>query len=207
MDGPSVNSSDPTTIWSWYSTKVDIPVRLDFNAYPVIILGREALPWPSFGCRAPDGGIHQSASIGAINVNIAAAPSDADEYTWTYPLGVTLIAQSWLDPIRDLLDPDRTFLGLVAVGGKVLENWSTIHEVRPPILKAEEEGRGNFCPRCGFTATTVYRRPYFTDPETRGRPLIMHSSGLMIREDIVQSRKLRTPRGSHPPGRVRWREA
>lgn len=61
------------------------------------------------------------------------------------------------------------------------------------------------CPKCGYSFSVIYRRPYFTDPSVRRRPLIMHTNGLFIREDLVRSLNLRTPSGSHPPGRVRLR--
>jgi hypothetical protein len=176
-------------------------VRLDPDAYPGTRSGGRTIPLPAWICRAPDGGLHPNAGLHRIDVDVAAPPNSQDEINWICDYGVDLIAHSWLEEIRDLIDGERIGLGTLRWKGEVLGGWSTIHERRPPALLATE-GRSKTCPLCGNTYTVLHGREFFSEPEAIGRALIVNRNGLFIREDIARSRNLRTPRGAFEPPTV-----
>lgn len=189
--------------WLWYATETADCVPLDQNAYPTTIFDRQSIPLPNWVCKAPDGGVHVDAGLSQIDIDLAQPPTHADELSWTCNYQVDLVAHSWLDEIRDLIDEERIGLGVLRHAGEVIAGWSTIHERHPPALLATE-GHTKSCPYCGNSYTVLHGREYFSDPAVIGRPLIVNNNGLFIREDIVRSRKLRTPRGAFEPGLVRY---
>jgi hypothetical protein len=197
-------SADPSMrSWLWYSTRTPRCIQLDRRAYGEMPHDGRIVPWAEWVCRAPDGGIHVNAGLRQIDVEVSEPPSARDEVSWTYNYIIRLLAHSWLDEIRDLIDESRMGLGVLRVSGEVVPGWSTIRERRAPAMRATE-GRTKTCPVCGDNYTLIHGREYFADPEVIGRPLIVNGSGLFVREDIARSRRLRTPRGSYEPGVVKF---
>ncbi|THD83269.1 MAG: hypothetical protein E7812_00300 [Phenylobacterium sp.] len=156
---------------------------------------------PEWVCRAPDGGLHPNADLRRIDIEVAAPPNTRDEINWTCDYGVRVLAHSWLDEIRDLVDEERIGLGLLRWKGEVLDGWSTLHERHPPTLHATE-GHSKTCPLCGHTYTVLHGREFFSEPEALGRALIANRNGLFIRQEIARSRNLRTPGGAFEPPTV-----
>lgn len=196
--------ADPLTQrWLWYDTETDDCVSLDRSAYAETIFDGSVVPLPEWVCTTPDGGLHIDAGLLGFDVAVAEAPSGRDEISWTCDYVVRLVAHSWLDQVRDLIDETRIGLGTLRLDGAVISGWSTIHERRPPALLATE-GHAKTCPLCGGSYTVLHGREYFSDPAVIGRPLIVNSNGLFVREDIAKSRGLRTPRGAFEPGIVEF---
>lgn len=185
--------------WLWYDIETADCVSLDRRSYAETVFDGRTVPLPEWVCGAPDGGLHKNAGLLGLDVDVAGPPSAHDEVSWTCDYVVRLIAHSWLDEIRDLIDRDRIGLGALRRNGEVIPGWSTIHERRPPILLATE-GHVKTCPLCGDSYTVLHGREYFSDPAVIGRPLIVNSNGLFVREDIARSRNLRTPQGAFEPG-------
>jgi len=134
-------------------------------------------------------------------VDVAEPPNSRDELTWTCDYIVKLVAHSWLSEVSDLIDRSRIGLGALRLDGAVIPGWSTIHERRPPILLATE-GHTKTCPLCGDSYTVLHGREFFADESVIGRPFIVNSNGVFVREDIARGRNLRTPRGAFEPGIV-----
>lgn len=178
-------------------------MRLDARAYATTTFDGKTVPLPDWVCRAPDGGLHKNAGLLALDVEVAEPPNPRDEINWTCSYVVRLIAHSWLDEVRDLIDEDRIGLGVLRCDGDTVEGWSTIHERRPPALLATE-GHAKLCPLCGHSYTVLHGREYFSDPAVIDRPLIVNSNGLFIREDIAKLRNLRTPHGAFEPGLIEF---
>jgi hypothetical protein len=176
---------------------------LDRRAYAEAIFDGDIVPLPEWVCRSPDGGLHIDAGLLGLDVDIAEPPSHHDEISWTCDYAVRLIAHSWLDEVRDLIDAERIGLGTLRRNGDPIPGWSTVHERRPPALLATE-GHTKACPLCGSSYTVLHGREYFSDPAVIGRPFIINSNGLFVREDIARSRRLRTPRGAFEPGLVEF---
>ena len=193
----------PIQRWLWYDTETADCVSLDRSSYVETLFDGRRVPLPEWVCTAPDGGLHKNADLLALDVDIAEAPNTCDELNWTCEYVVKLVAHSWLDEIRDLIDEERIGLGVLRQNGEVVSGWSTIHERRPPVLLATE-GHVKTCPICGHSYTVLHGREYFSDPEVIGRPLIVNSNGLFVREDIARSRNLRTPRGAFEPGVIEF---
>lgn len=158
---------------------------------------------PEWVCSGPDGGLHEDASFRQIDVEVARPPTCQDEISWVCDYALTLVAHSWLGEIRDLIDPRRIHLGLVRQNGEIVEGWSTIHEYRPPTLMATK-GSTKTCPTCGYAYTVLHGREFFSDEAVLGRPMIVNSNGIFIREDLARARNLRTPRGAFEPGLVEF---
>lgn len=197
-------SADPSTQrWLWYDPETAACVRLDRRAYAETTFDGSAVPSPDWVCRSPDGGLHIDAGRLAIDVDLAEPPNAEDEFNWTCEYVVRLVAHSWLDEIRDLIDEERIGLGALWRKGKAIPGWSTINERQPPALLATE-GHVKTCPLCGGSYTVLHGREYFSDPAVIGRPLIVNRNGLFVREDIARSRGLRTPRGAFEPGLVEF---
>jgi hypothetical protein len=188
----------PVERWLWYASRTPRCVSLDNKAYPSTIYDGEPVPWPDWACRSPDGGIHPNNRRGRIDIEIAGAPEPRDELSWTCNFAILLIERRWLGEIRDLIDESRTFLGEVRRAGKLLPEWSTLHEADAPPLMASE-GRAKTCPNCGAFYTTLHGRLYFSDWGAAGRPLIVNGDGIFVREDLAISRNLRTPAGAYKP--------
>jgi len=151
----------------------------------------------------PDGGLHIDARLLGLDIDVAAPPSPADEVSWTCDCVVRLIAHSWLDEVRDLIDEKRIGLGALRLDGQAIPGWSTIHERQAPVLHSTE-GYAKTCSVCGDSYTVLHGREYFSDPAVIGRPFIANSNGLFVREDIAKSRGLRTPRGAFDPWIVQF---
>lgn len=195
---------DPkTNRWLWYATETSDCVPLDPRAYPAMPFRGEMVPRPEWVCGWPDGGRHEDARFRQIDIEVACSPSDRDEVSWVCDYGLTLVAHSWLSEIQDLIDPRRIDLGLVRQNGEIVDGWSTIHEYRPPTLLATE-GSTKTCPTCGCAYTVLHGREFFSDETVLGRPLILNSNGIFIREDLARARNLRTPRGAFEPGLVEF---
>ena len=200
-------STDPLSKhWLWYATETDDCVPLDSPAYPTTVFDGRTVPFPEWACRSPDGGIHIDARRLAIDLDVAEPPGGHDEISWTCEYGVHLVAHSWLNEIRDLIDMTCIGLGVIRRNGLVVDGWSTVHERQPPSLLATE-GHGKVCPTCGHSYTVLHGREYFADPAVIKRPFIENSNGLFVRGDIVQARALRTPRGAFEPGQVEFEPA
>jgi hypothetical protein len=145
--------------------------------------------------------VHVDARVGAIDVHLSKAPSGPDEVTWTCNFQVLLASREWLAQIEDLIDGRRVALGQVFVDGRALTDWATINEAHAPGFLSSE-GRSKVCPICGSIYATLWGKVFFTDPAVAGRPLIIASSGIFVREDEVIRRALRTPTGVYKPTRV-----
>lgn len=189
--------------WFWYASQTADCVPLDSDAYASTTFDGEVIPFPDWACKAPDGGVHMNAELLRIDVSVAAPPNSRDEINWTCQYSVRLVAHSWLDKIRNLVDERRIGIGAIYFNGKVMDGWSTLHERRPPPLLATE-GRAIACPLCGDSYTVLHGREYFSDPTVIGRPFIVNRNGLFVREDIALSRNLRTPRGVFEPWIVEY---
>ena len=189
--------------WLWYDTETDDCVPLDRRAYAETTFDGRIVSLPNWVCRAPDGGLHINGGLLGLDVNVAEPPGRRDEVSWTCDYVVRLIAHSWLDEVRDLIDAERIGLGTLRRDGEIVPGWSTINERQPPALLATE-GYAKACPLCGNSYTVLHGREYFSDPAVVGRPLIVNRNGLFVREDIARSRGLRTPRGAFEPGLVQF---
>lgn len=184
--------------WLWYAIRTPRCIPLDRRAYPSTVYDHDVIPWPDWCCKAPDGGVHIDARIAAIDVHLAQAPRGPDEVSWTCDFQVLLASRKWLAQIEDLIDGQRVALGEVFVDGRSLPDWATINEARAPGFLSSE-GRSKVCPICGSVYTTLWGKVFFTDPDVLGRPLIIASSGIFVREDEAIHRSLRTPTGAYKP--------
>jgi hypothetical protein len=187
--------------WLQYSPRTANCVPLDPTAYSSTIYDGEVIPWPSWCCKAPDGGVHVDARLAAIDVHLSRAPSGAEEITWNCDFQVLLATTQWLAQIDDLIDGARVALGQVSVDGQPVPEWATIREARAPGLFSSE-GRSKVCPICGDVYDTLRGKVYFADPDVAERPLIIASNAIFVREDEAIRRGLRTPVGAFKPVRV-----
>jgi hypothetical protein len=110
----------------------------------------------------------------------------------------------WLAQIEDLFDGEKTFMGKVFVEGRESADWVTVNETHAPGLLSSG-GRGKVCPICGSIYSTLWNTVFFADPQVEGRPLIITSSGIFVREDEAVRRSLRKPAGAFKPTLVRLR--
>ena len=169
--------------------------------YPSTIYDGEVIPWPSWCCKAPDGGVHVAARLAAIDVHLSRAPGGTDEVTWNCDFQGLLVTRQWLVKIEDLIDGQRVALGQVFVDGRLLPEWATINEAHAPGLFSSG-GWSKVCPICGHVYATLWGKVFFTDPAVAGRPLIVASSEIFVREDEAIRRGLRTPVGAYKPALV-----
>jgi hypothetical protein len=184
--------------WLWYALRTAKCLPLDPRAYPSTVYDREIIPWPNWCCKAPDGGVHIDGRVGAIDVHLLKAPKGPDEVSWTCEFQVLLATREWLAQIEDLIDGRRVALGQVFVNGRALPDWATINEAHAPGLFSGE-GRSKVCPICGSVYATLWGKVFFTDPVVQGRPLIIASKAIFVREDEVIRRGIRTPVGAYKP--------
>jgi hypothetical protein len=184
--------------WLWYAPRTANCVPLDPTAYPSTVYDREVIPWPSWCCKAPDGGVHIDARLAAIDVHLLRAPTGPDEVSWTCNFQILLASRRWLAQIDDLIDGQRVALGQVIVDGRPLAEWATINEAHAPGLFSNE-GRSKVCPICGSVYATLWGEVFFTDPAVAGRPLIVAAKEIFVREDEAIRRGLRTPIGAFKP--------
>jgi hypothetical protein len=187
--------------WLWFAIRTPRCIPLDHRMYPSTIFDREVIPWPDWCCKAPDGGVHIDARLGAIHVHLSKAPSGPDEVSWTCDFQVLLATRSWLAQIEDLIDGNKVALGQVIVDGQVLTDWVTINEANAPGFFSSE-GRSKICPICGYAYATLWGEVFFTDPAVVASPLIIASRGIFVREDEAIRRGLRTPAGAYKPTHV-----
>lgn len=190
---PPADSS--TKRWLWYAPETSDCVPLESTAYPNTMFDGRTVPLPSWVCRGPDGGLHLSAQVQSIDVDVAELPNAQDEINWTCNYGVRVLSDGWLNTFRDLLEREPIGIGKLRLKGKIVRGWSTIHERWPPSLLATA-GRRKVCPSCGHSYTVLHGREYFADPAVLDREFFVNSNGVFIREDVVQARNLRLPRGA-----------
>lgn len=132
---------------------------------------------------------------------MARAPTGSDEVSWTCNFQVLLASRKWLAQIEDLVDGQRVALGQVFVNGRALSDWATINEANAPGFFSSE-GRSNVCPICGSVYATLWGKVFFTDAAVAGRPLIVASKEIFVREDEAIRRGLSTPVGAYKPALV-----
>lgn len=192
--------------WLRYALRTAKCVPLDPAAYPSTVYDREVIPWPSWCCKAPDGGVHIDARLAAIDVHLSRAPGGLDEVTWNCDFQVLLASREWLAQVEDLIDGQRVALGKVFVDGRPLSEWATINEAHAPGLFSSG-GWSKVCPICGDVYATLWGKIFFADPAVAGRPLIVASSAIFVREDEAIRRGLRTPVGAYKPTLVKLRSS
>ena len=147
-------AQDLTKNWLWYAIRTSDCTPLDLGAYPASIYDGQPVPWPEWACKAPYGGIHASASVSPIHLKIAERPNEKDEISWTCDFAVQLVAGRWIDSLSDLHEEENVALGEIYLDGKVVEDWFTITEIRPPHL-VTNRGRTSKCSHCGYSHTVV----------------------------------------------------
>ena len=196
-------TKNPAERWLWYTPKTSVCVPLDWAAYPTTAFGSETRPFPSWACQSPNGGIHIDRRVMRIDVEAAKAPTSRIELNWTCTYGVRVVAKSWLDEIRDLIDESRIGIGEVRRGGRPLAKWATLQEANAPALFGAR-GWASQCPICRDILTMRDGRLFFADPSVVGRPLIVNGNGVFVREDLALARNLRTPVGAFKPTVVKF---
>jgi hypothetical protein len=194
----------PEERWLWYAARTARCVPLDAKAYPSTIFNGEPLPRPDWVCQGPNGGLHIHHKVGRIDIDVARRPVADIEINWSDPFNVRVFARAWLEDIEDLIDERQVFVGSLYKGGRRLEGWSTLHAAYAPPLMARKGGAIN-CPNCGNYWMTLWGPTFFTGPNILGRPLIVNSYGVFVREDLALSRNLRRPAGGFKPAPVRYR--
>jgi hypothetical protein len=187
--------------WLLYACRTSAYMSLDPLAYPSTLFDGRPIAWPPWACKAPDGGIHIDNTVGRIDVHLTKSPRRSVDFHWTHNFGVHIIANHWLDEIRDLIDESRIFLGDVRVRGNKITGWSTVHEPGAPPLLASA-GTSKTCPICGNYYTTLWGKLSIGDPTAVGRPLFVNSKGVFIREQLALSRNISKPSGVFKPRAV-----
>lgn len=196
-------AKNPAERWLWYAPKTRVCVPLDLAAYPTTVCGRETEPFPSWACQSPNGGIHIDRRVERIDVEVTKAPTSRIELNWTCTYHVRVVSTAWLNDIRDLIDESRIGVGEVRRSGRALDGWATLHEAGEPTLFGAK-GWAQQCPVCGSVYALVAGQEFFADPRVVGRPLMVNSRGVFIREDLALARNLRTPAGAFKPSVVRF---
>lgn len=201
-------AKNPAERWLWFSSKTGVCVPLDPAAYPTRALpkstyGPEFILFPSWACQKANGGVHIDRRVGRIDVDAAKTPLSRIELNWTCNYGVKIVAKAWLAEFRDLIDESKTQIGEVRRQGRPLENWATLHEANAPPMFGSE-GWATQCPICGDIDAMVAGRNFFVNPTVVGRPVIVNTFGVFVREDLALARNLRTPRGAFKPSVVRF---
>ena len=194
----------PAERWRWYSTRTPDCAPLDLTAYPTTTQGIRNIPFPSWACRSPTGGIHIDSRLGAIDVRLGKPPRSRDEVSWTCSLGVKLMARRWLERIEDLIDSRSTFAGEVWLADTRLDDWATLHQIAAPPLWSDEITVSH-CPICGSVGTTLRGRVYFAHAAASGQPLIINGNGLFVSEEEFLRRNLPALPGAFRPIRVELR--
>jgi hypothetical protein len=194
----------PSATWLLYAIRTPDCAALDPRAYPKGVYHEGPIPWPSWACGAPDGGIHKDNRIGRIDVHLAAGPKKKDQISWTCEFQVTLVARAWLRQIEDLIDPAKTSVGQVFLHGQELTDWTTLHEATPPLVMMKDGWR-RACPICGEDNNVIYRGMFFADPAVLGRSVIVTGEGVFIRKDEAMARGLAPPAGGFKPVAVPYR--
>lgn len=189
------------TAWAWYASRTPDCSSLDSLAYPSVEFVGRAMPWPDWACRAPDGGIHIDRRRARIDVHLAEPPKRRLQFGWTCEFSVKLVDRAWLSLIEDLLADGSVSVGDVFAGGLKLESWKTLHGRDAPALLSSE-GWSKTCPTCGDTYSTLHGREFFVDPAARSMPLIVNRSGIFIRRDIFDTRRIPVPNGAFKPAWV-----
>lgn len=190
--------------WLRYEIRTSDCVPLDRKSYPGDLYEGRPIPWPQWACRAPDGGIHKDNRIGQIDVHVTAPPKKKDEIGWTCDFQVLLISRRWLEEIKDLIDPSKTFVGRVFQNGQELTDWATLHERSPPLLMMKEGWRKT-CAICGGEYSVIYRGTFFADPAVLGRRVIVNAKGIFVRKEDAEARGLKPPAGGFKPITVQYR--
>lgn len=191
--------------WAWYAAQTPDCSRLDPTAYPSAEFLGQPIAWPDWACRAPDGGIHIDARLARIDVHLARPPKRRLEIGWTCSFGVRLVSSAWLSLIEDLLEESGVAAGDVFVRDRKLTSWKTLHGSQAPALLSTE-GRSKTCPVCGNIYSTLHGREFLADPAARSAPLIVNQSGIFVRRDVLEGRRLPTPVGAFKPSWVSLEE-
>jgi len=187
--------------WLWYACRTSNCVPLDRDAYPTTVFDGRPYPWPDWACKAPDGGMHPDGSLGTIDIRVARPPKGCEEYQWSCEFQIWILHRGWYSDIADLVDGSTAAIGRVLLGKTELNDWVTIHGVRPPILHGSE-GSSKRCPTCGSPYSLLRGRKYFSDRAVLDMPLIVNGSGIFVREDEAIRRNLRTLTGAFKPSLV-----
>lgn len=192
------------TRWVWYASQSERPVHLDAARYPSIEFDGRLLPRPEWICQAADGGLHVNAAVGCIDVHVASRPISTIELNWTEPYALNVVARRWAEVWRDLIDPDRVFLGKLFLEGQEIEEWVSIHGVGQPALKSKEMTTKR-CDHCGNLSTWTRGGEFFDASKLRDQIVLVNANGIYLREDIVLGRGICAPMGSSEPSYVVWR--
>ena len=191
--------------WAWYALQTPDCSPLDRSAYPAAQLAERTIPWPDWACRAPDGGVHIDARRSRIDVHIAKTPKPRLQLGWTCEFGAILVRRDWLALIEDLLVDSSISVGEVSVSGRRLDSWATLHGSNaPPLLSTE--GWSKTCPTCGSIYSTLHGREFFAARAALSKPVIVNWTGIFIRSDIFEARRLPVPRGAFKPDWVSLEE-
>lgn len=190
--------------WVWYASKSERPVHLDAKRYPSIKFDGRPLPRPEWICQAEDGGLHIDARVRRIDAHVVSHPAPKMELNWTEPYALKLVARGWMDLWRDLIDPDRVFLGSLFLDGHEIEGWSSIHGVRQPALKSKKMIERH-CNRCGDVSTWPLASDFFDESHIGDQLVLVNGNGIYLREDVVRERGIRAPAGSFKPSYVPWK--
>jgi hypothetical protein len=194
----------PEERWLLYAARTVRSVPLDARAYPSTPFNGEPHPKPDWVCQGSNGGLHIHYRVGRIDIDVARRPVAEVEINWSDPFNVRVFAKGWLAGIEDLIDENQVFVGSLYKGGRRLEGWSTLNQAFAPPLMARKGGAIN-CPTCGMYWMTLWGPTFFTGPNVLGRPLIVNSYGVFVREDLALSRDLRRPAGGFKPIPIRHR--
>lgn len=189
------------TTWIWYASRSAHPVELCDRYYPSTLFDGRLIPRPSWICQSPNGGLHIDARIGRIDVNVKSIPETSTEITWTRPYTLNLFRRSWLDHIIDLIDNHAAFVGDVIVGRVSSAEWQTLHG-RDQTVLLSKNANVFACPICGAIISWPKGKLYLQAPNIGDQRIIVPYQGILVREDIVIGRQLRTPHGSYRPTRI-----
>lgn len=174
---------------------------MDAQVYPSTVYDGQPTPKPDWVCRGPNGGMHIDRRAGRIDIDVAQRPVKRIEINSSEPFQVRVLAEAWLDQIRDLVDESEIFVGEVRKDGKALSGWATVnHRSAPPLIA--RKGGAIRCTICGSFWMTLWGVTFFTGPNVLGRPLIVNPYGVFVREDLALSRNLRRPSGAFKPTAV-----
>lgn len=179
-------------------------MHLDAKRYPSIEFDGGRLPHPEWVCQAENGGLHIDARAGRIDVHVASHPVSTMELNWTEPYALNLVARSWVEHWRDLIDSDRVFLGALLLDGDEIEDWMSVHGISQPALKSKKMTE-QYCNRCGNLSTWTRGSEFFDEPHIGDQIALVNGNGIYLREDVVRERGIRPPSGSFKPSYVTWK--
>lgn len=120
------------------------------------------------------------------------------------PYALKVVSNDWLEPVRDLIDSERVFIGTIFIDQRVIEGWSSLHGVRQPALKSARMTVRE-CKRCGDVSTWPRGKEYFDAPDIGEQVLLVNANGIYLREDVVREREIPAPAGSYEPTFVQWK--